>query len=66
MSLTSNKSIRDIVHRGIDRANVIPLPTSPLHDQAVIRVILKDTVSVSYFLLPHSPRVSYRIAVGVL
>jgi len=65
MILTLNESVRDIVRRGIDRAYISPLPTSPLNDPAVIRDILKDTVSVSSFLRPQSLRTSYRIAVVI-
>lgn len=53
MRLTSNKSIRDIVRRGIDAAHIILLTTSPLDDPEVIRQIIKDTVSVScIYILP--------------
>lgn len=65
MSLTLNESVRDIVRRGIDRAYISALPTSPLNDPAVIRDILKDTVSVSSFLRHQSLRTSYRIAVVI-
>lgn len=65
MSLTLNKSIRDIVRRGIDGADIRALPKSPLRDPTVIRRILKDTVSVSLPLLPHSPRISYRVVAGI-
>jgi hypothetical protein len=65
MSLTSNKSIRDIIRRGIDGAYINPLQKSPLHDPAVIRNIIKDTVSVRFVLPPYSPRTSYRVAVGI-
>jgi len=54
MNLTLNESIRDIVRQGIDGADISALPQSPLHDPAVVRDILKDTVSVGFPLPPHS------------
>ena len=66
MNLTLGKSIRDIVRRGIDGADIDTLPKSPLHDLTVIRDIIKDTVSVSFFIRPHFPhRLLTGLRVGV-
>lgn len=45
-----NESIRDIVRRGVEGADIRALQTSPLHDLTVIRDIIKDTASVSFIL----------------
>ena len=65
MSLTLGKSLRDIVRRGIDGADIRALPTSPLRDPTVIRDVIKDTASVSFILQPHSPRIPDRGTVGI-
>ena len=65
MTLTLSKSIRDVVRRGIDGADIRTLPKSPLHDSTVIRDIINDTVSVGRFLQPHIPQIYDCVVVGV-
>lgn len=59
------KSIRDILLRGVDRADIKALSTSRIHDPTIIRDIIKDTVSVSFVLRPHFPRIPDRGEIGI-